>query len=147
MEILNVRKTENGYLINGYIECVEGDNNYPNVLKWIKDKKEVMPLYTKEEIAKNLERDKWQKYSNYENDLTIDIVIDENTTHTYNASPKALLTIERKAVSAYTTEVSEILWVEDNDSFMTTKVELEMVILQADKLLQEKITELFGETE
>ncbi len=49
MEILNIRKTIVGYLINGYIECVEGDNNYQDVLKWIDDKKEIMPLYTKDE--------------------------------------------------------------------------------------------------
>ena len=70
---------------------------------------ELFDFRTDEEIAQSLIDDKWTEYSVFENSLTIDIVVDENTTHTYNASPSSLLTIERKAVSAYTTEVREIL--------------------------------------
>ena len=65
IEILNVRKTTTGYLINGYIECMEGDVNYPDVLKWIDDKKEVMPLYTYEEITKEEILIKVQKAKKY----------------------------------------------------------------------------------
>lgn len=47
MEILNVRKTLFGYLINGNINVPSDD---PEVMEWIKENKEVMPEYTQEEL-------------------------------------------------------------------------------------------------
>jgi len=43
IEILNVRKTKNGFLINGYYEV---PSNYPQVAKWIEEKNEVMPEFS-----------------------------------------------------------------------------------------------------
>ena len=50
MEILNLRKTTNGYLINGLTETVLGDINYQDALDWDNDGKEVMSQYTQVEL-------------------------------------------------------------------------------------------------
>ena len=50
IEILNLRKTQNGYLINGLIETIPSDANYNNALKWVNDGKEVMSVYTEQDI-------------------------------------------------------------------------------------------------
>lgn len=47
-EILNLRQTKTGYLINGYIEATATDED---VMQWIADGKEVMPQLTDEEVA------------------------------------------------------------------------------------------------
>lgn len=47
IEILNLRKTKDGYLANGYIPLLPNDEQ---VFKWVKDKKEVMPMFTDVEI-------------------------------------------------------------------------------------------------
>lgn len=51
IEILNLRKTKEGYLANGYISLLS-DN--VQVLKWIADGNEVMPMFTYIEIEAQL---------------------------------------------------------------------------------------------
>jgi len=110
---------------------------------------ELFDFRTDEEKEKAINQkiydDKWNEYYNYMSSLTIDIVIDENTTHKYNASPDSLIVIERKAKSPYLLEVKEIKWFEDWGEFMTNKIELEKVILESDRLSQNKLIEIFGE--
>ncbi len=102
------------------------------------------PPLTDEEQSQKIKDEKWQEYYNYMNSLTIDIVIDENTTHKYKANPSSLIKIERKAKSPYLLEVKEIKWYEDWGEFMTNKIELEKVILESDRLSQSKLNEIFG---
>ena len=47
MEILNLRKTKDGYLANGYIPLLENDSQ---VVEWVELGKEVMPMLTDDEI-------------------------------------------------------------------------------------------------
>jgi len=49
IEILNLRKTETGYLINGYIVS---DGSEKEVKAWVKAGYEVMPPFTAEELAR-----------------------------------------------------------------------------------------------
>ena len=46
MEILNLRKTKNGYLINGHIETIPNDENWLKAKQWVESKKELMPEAT-----------------------------------------------------------------------------------------------------
>jgi len=55
IEILNIRKTVNGFLINGLTETIDGDENWKNVQKWIDDKKEVMIEFTQAELLQQTE--------------------------------------------------------------------------------------------
>jgi len=55
MEILNLRKTANGYLINGTTETIAGDGNYQNALDWDESGKEVMAEYTQAELEQQIE--------------------------------------------------------------------------------------------
>jgi len=50
IEILNLRRTANGFLINGIHETAPGDENYQNALAWETSGKEVMPTYTTDEL-------------------------------------------------------------------------------------------------
>jgi len=99
---------------------------------------------TEEEKAQKINDDKWAEYYEFRDNLTIDIEIDENTTHKYNANPSSLIEIDRISKSPYLLEVKEIKWHEDWGEFMTNKVELEKVILEFDRLSQSKLNEIFG---
>lgn len=48
IEILNLRKTKDGYLANGYIPLLP---NNEQVLKWIEEDNEVLPMFTDVEIT------------------------------------------------------------------------------------------------
>lgn len=48
IEILNVRKTETGYLINGIYEV---DETSPQIVDWLLKGKEVLPILTQDEIS------------------------------------------------------------------------------------------------
>lgn len=48
IEILNVRKTENGYLVNGLHEV---DDTNPQIVDWILKGNEVLPMLTQDEIS------------------------------------------------------------------------------------------------
>lgn len=50
MEILNVRALDVGYLVNGYITVLPTDEDYPSVMEWVNDSKEVMPKYTQDKL-------------------------------------------------------------------------------------------------
>lgn len=50
LEILNLRKTADGFLINGLTKTLQGDGNYQNALDWVADGKEVMPMFTQAEL-------------------------------------------------------------------------------------------------
>lgn len=61
MEILNLRKTTNGYLINGYMETVVGDENYQDALDWDNSGKEVMVALTDAELLEQAKASKLQQ--------------------------------------------------------------------------------------
>ena len=50
IEILNVRALESGYLVNGLYAVDVLHESYNDVLKWVSDGKEVMPLVTNAEL-------------------------------------------------------------------------------------------------
>lgn len=62
IEILNIRKTKDGYLANGYIPLLRNDTQ---VVQWLKDKKEVLPIFTDEEIVKHETEAKVQEAKMY----------------------------------------------------------------------------------
>lgn len=88
--------------------------------------------------AEALEEAKWGTYTEYINTLTVTTA----ATNKFAANTEALKNVafKRDALA----DTAEILWVESWGSFTTTKVELQEVIVEADKLMQAKIVELFG---
>lgn len=55
IEILNLRKTKNGYLANGHIDLLGND---AQVIQWLKDGKEVLPMFTDAEIEAQIVAEK-----------------------------------------------------------------------------------------
>ncbi len=148
------RIADDGFLIKGSGKVVpencsedfsllEKDSD-SNLYEYYNNDGTQMVKKNEDNIQEKLNSIKWKEYYDYMNSLTINIEIDENTTHCYNAAPLSLIEIERKAKSPYLLEVKEIKWFEDWGEFMTNKIELEKVILESDKLSQNKLIEIFG---
>lgn len=134
IEILNLRKTVNGYLING---CIESDGSEQEVKDWIKAKKEILPQYTTEEIVQQEKIQKKIDFNKWWEALTIEI-----NTHVYSIKEKSLNRIG--LVKSALADNEKVSWQEDWAIFPTNKLELQQVFNEANDLIQAKRVEVFG---
>ena len=95
---------------------------------------------TQEQIEKDIVAIKWDDYDLY---ISKDIPSYEaDSGNTFSISKGSLLSVINKINTLLDNE--SILWVEDDASFQTNKVELLEVFKAAEKLKQSKLNEIFG---